>query len=164
MKNTLLKLLAFLSILSCGFTQPYVPAALLATMTKTYVPTALLGAIPALGKVPEINLGIGDRVDKVTESLDYAGGSLYYVAAVGKPALNNLSQSISDLVYKGFMSAGICAVGASVTACGLGIITHTILKDNAKKPRTKYAIGAGFAALGLATILGSNWITNKITQ
>lgn len=151
MKNRVLKVLTFVSILSCGFTQ-------------TYVPAAVLAAMPAIAKVPEVNLGIGDRVDKVTESLDYAAGSLYYVATAGKPAINNLSRSITDLVYKGFMSAGICAVGASLAACGLGIITHTILQDNAKKSRIKYAIGAGFAALGLTTILGSNWITHKITQ
>lgn len=151
MKNRILTVLAFVSILSCGFTQAYVPAAILAAM-------------PAIGKVPEVNLGIGDRIDKMTESLDYAAGSLFYVAMAGKPALNNLSKSISDLAYKGFMSAGICAVGASVATCGLGIITHTILNDSSKKPRTKYAIGAGFTALGIATILGSNWITSKITQ
>lgn len=125
---------------------------------------AMMAALPALPQVslPKVDLGVGQRVDNISESLDYAAYSIHYVGMYGAPAVNNLSKSVNNLVYngiyKGIQSAGICATGVIAAACGLGIITSTILNDTAKNKKTKYALGAGLSALGVAAIMGSNWL------
>lgn len=120
---------------------------------------AVLAALPA---IPQMDLGVGKRVDNISESLDYAAYSIHYVGLYGTPAINGLSKSINNLVYngiyKGVKSAGICATGVIAAACGLGIITNTVLNDTAKNKKTKYAIGAGLSALGIATVMASNWL------
>lgn len=128
---------------------------------------AALPTISAKLELPSIikpDLNVGQRVEDMTDAINWGAESISYLTDKGAPAINGLSKSIDTLVYegiyKGVKQAGICATGVLATASGLGIITHTILNDNAKNKKTKYALGAGLTALGIATVLSSNWIAS----
>lgn len=103
---------------------------------------------------------------EVVDSLNNLGESINYV---GRPetlkTLNDLSESAKDLTTKGvkintdsLKTVTICGTGAVAALCGLGIITHTALRDDAKNARTKYIAGSCLTALGLASVLCSTWL------
>ncbi len=150
--------ISLIALLAIGQAQAYtaVLAAFVPFFNNGQVTVAQLPKFP---EIPTPNFGIGDRVDNISDSLDRAAASIHYVGFWGAPAVNRLSNSINDLVYKGILSAGICATGVITAACGLGIITHTLLNDKAAKKPMKYTIGAGLAAIGIATVLCSNWLS-----
>lgn len=103
---------------------------------------------------------------EVVDSLNHVGSSINYV---GRPetlqTLNDLSQSAKDLSTKGvkintesLKEITLCGVGAAAALSGIGIITYTALKDDAKNARTKYLVGVGLTALGITSVLCSNWL------
>jgi hypothetical protein len=103
---------------------------------------------------------------EVVDSLNNLGESINYV---GRPetlkTLNNLTCAANDLTNKGvkintdsLKAVTICGTGAVAALCGIGIITHTALRDDAKNARTKYIAGSCLTALGLASVWCSTWL------
>lgn len=113
-----------------------------------------------LGSLYEATKSLAENTKWLSESINY----------VGRPetlqTLNDLSQSAKDLSTKGvkinaesLKQITLCSVGAAAALSGIGIITYTALKDDVKNAKNKYLAGAGLAALGIASVMCSNWLS-----
>lgn len=106
----------------------------------------------------------------VVDSLNKVGNSINYVGrAKTLKTLDRLSQAAENLTNKGIKldtqidtdslaAASFCCTGIVVALCGVGVITHTALRDDVKNARTKYLVGSGLTALGIASIWCSTWL------
>lgn len=103
---------------------------------------------------------------EVVDALNKVGDSINYACRPDTlQAIKDLSDATNKLTNEGvkintgsLKTLALCGTGAVAALCGIGIITHTALRDDAKNARTKYIAGSCLTAFGLATVLASNWL------
>lgn len=103
---------------------------------------------------------------EVVDALNNVGNSINHV---GRPetlkTIHDLTTATTKLTTDGvkintesLKALTLYGTGAVSALCGIGIITHTALRDDAKNARTKYIAGSCLTALGLASVWCTTWL------
>lgn len=137
-----------------------------------------LGLLNRLGALVEGTKTLGTNTKWLSDSINYVGrpevvdvlnklaNAINYV---GRPdtleTIKDLTAATNKLTEQGvkintgsLKALTVCGTGAVAALCGIGIITHTALRDDAKNARTKYIAGTCLTAFGIASVLASNWL------
>ncbi|GMU19226.1 MAG: hypothetical protein AMXMBFR12_04180 [Candidatus Babeliales bacterium] len=126
------------------------------------------GLLNRLAAIYEATKSLAKNTEWLSESIKYVGNSINHV---GRPetlqTINDLTNATTKLTTDGvkintesLKTLTRCGTGAVAALCGIGIITHTALRDDAKNARTKYIAGSCLTALGLTSI----WCTTLLNK